>query len=158
MNDDLVWLFGLEKFFNYINETEKKKFIRNVINLKYSTVELKPWPLKELISFDYLSCHEHGREDRLNFYTNICSNNALTTSELIGVMHSIWPNNTLIKKLKIASGPILMRLVSLFPKTFIRPAKKKGSVTCTYPMVNYQKRKITGMIYYPANSKSILTA
>jgi hypothetical protein len=100
MNEDkLVWLFGLEKFFNYINDNEKKRFIRNIINLKYSTVDSKPWPLKELISYDYLSCQAQGREDRLNFYTNICSHDTLLTNELIGVMYSIWPADTLIKKL-----------------------------------------------------------
>jgi len=100
MNEDkLVWLFGLEKFFNYINDNEKKRFIRNIINLKYSTGESKPWPLKELISYDYTSCQAQGREDRLNFYTNICSRDTLFTNELIGVMHSIWPDDILIKKL-----------------------------------------------------------
>lgn len=100
MNEDtLVWLFGLEKFFNYINDIEKKKFVRNIINLKYSTGESKPWPLKELISYDYTSCNPQGRDDRLNFYTNICAQNTLITNELINVMYSIWPNDLLIKKL-----------------------------------------------------------
>jgi hypothetical protein len=100
MNEDkLVWLFGLEKFFNYINEVEKKKFVRNVINMKYSPSELRPWPLKELISNDYLKYPNQGRDDRLNFYTNICARDVLLSDELISVMYSIWPDDMLIKRL-----------------------------------------------------------
>ena len=116
-NDDtLVWLFGLEKFFNYINDLEKKKFVRNIINLKYSEGESKPWPLKELISYDYVSCNEDGRADRLNFYTNVCSNDTLQTLELIGVMYSIWPEDKLIKKIfdmvQIADDKLLTTVFS----------------------------------------------
>ena len=119
MNEDkLVWLFGLEKFFNYINDNEKKRFIRNIINLKYSTTDSKPWPLKELISYDYQSCQAQGRDDRLNFYTNICSHDTLLTNELIGVMHSIWPADTLIKKLfDISSLTDESTLTTVFSKS-----------------------------------------
>lgn len=100
MNEDtLVWLFGLEKFFSYINEPEKKKFIKNIIRLKYSQIDSKPWPLKDLISADYQFYPEQGRADRINFYTYVCSKNTLNSEQLIAVMHSIWPQDALIRKL-----------------------------------------------------------
>lgn len=97
--DNLTWLFGIEKFFNFINETEKKKFIRHIINMKYSEPNLKTWPLKDLISTDYESYPALNRNERLNFYTNICAEDRLITGELIYIMTSIWPNDAILKKL-----------------------------------------------------------
>ena len=72
-DNSITWLFGIEKFFNFINEPEKKKFIRYIINIKYSDVNAKPWPLKDIISMDYKLYPDTNRNDRLNFYTNICA-------------------------------------------------------------------------------------
>ncbi len=97
--NNLTWLFGIEKFFNFINETDKKKFIRNIINMKYSEANLKPWPLKDLIAADYELYLDAYRSDRLNFYANICAEDKLVTKELIYIMSSIWPNDPVIQKL-----------------------------------------------------------
>lgn len=97
--DNITWLFGIEKFFNFVNEPEKKKFIRYIINIKYSEVNSKPWPLKDLIAMDYNLYPDTNRSDRLNFYTNICSEGKLDTKELIYIMHSIWPTDSTILKL-----------------------------------------------------------
>lgn len=100
MNDDsLTWLFGIEKFFGFVNDIEKKTFIRHIINMKYSESKSKLWPLKELISVDYTAYPDAGRSDRLNFYTNICAEDALDTGEIIYIMSSIWPNDLLVNKL-----------------------------------------------------------
>jgi hypothetical protein len=97
--NNLTWLFGIEKFFNFINESEKKKFVRNIINMKYSEANLKPWPLKDLISSDYELFPSTNRNERLNFYANICAADKLYTDELIRIMISIWPNDEIIQKL-----------------------------------------------------------
>jgi hypothetical protein len=99
MDDNLTWLFGIEKFFNFVNEPEKKKFIRYVINMKYSEPNAKPWPLKDLIATDYATYPDTNRKDRLNFYTNICALDQLTTKDTISIMHSIWPDDIVIQKL-----------------------------------------------------------
>jgi len=99
MDDQLSWLFGIEKFFNFINEPEKKNFIRHIINMKYSEPKLKTWPLKDLIASDYELYSNLNRNERLNFYTNICAEDKLVTSELIYIMTSIWPNDVVLKKL-----------------------------------------------------------
>jgi hypothetical protein len=98
-NDNLTWLFGIEKFFNFINESEKKKFIRNIINMKYSEASSKPWPLKDLISSDYELYPDSYRSDRLNFYANICAEDKLVTKELIYIMNSIWTDDSVLQKL-----------------------------------------------------------
>lgn len=98
-DNNLTWLFGIEKFFNFINETEKKKFIKNIIRLKYSEVDSKPWSLKDLISSDYELYPSTYRSDRLNFYANICTKDKLVTNELIYIMSSIWPEDQVIQKL-----------------------------------------------------------
>lgn len=97
--NNLTWLFGIEKFFNFINESEKKKFVRNIINMKYSEANLKPWPLKDLISSDYELFPSTNRNERLNFYANICAADKLYTDELIRIMISIWPDDEIIQKL-----------------------------------------------------------
>jgi hypothetical protein len=99
MDNNLTWLFGIERFFNFINEPEKKKFVRNIINMKYSEANLKTWPLKDLISADYKLYPETGRDARLNFYANICANDKLATGELIYIMSSIWQDDAIIQKL-----------------------------------------------------------
>lgn len=99
MNDDLSWLFGIEKFFDFVHAPEKKNFVRNIINMKYSESKLKLWPLKELISADYTLYPDDNRSDRLNFYTNICAEDRLDTKELIYIMSLIWPKDQIIDKL-----------------------------------------------------------
>ena len=39
------------------------------------------------------------RSDRLNFYANICAEDKLVTKELIYIMNSIWPNDSVLQKL-----------------------------------------------------------
>lgn len=99
MENNITWLFGMEKYFQFINDIDKKEIIRNIINLKYTESTNKPWSLKNLISDDYKKYPELGREDRINFYTNVCTQDNVTTEEIIHLLHSIWPNDDLISKL-----------------------------------------------------------
>lgn len=97
--DEITWLFGIEKYFHFIQESNKKTFIRNIINLKYADQQSKPWSLKNLISDDYKKYPDASREDRLNFYTNVCSKDEITTEEIIRTITSIWPEDQFIQKL-----------------------------------------------------------
>lgn len=98
-DNNLTWLFGIERFFNFINDEQKKRFVRNIINMKYSEANLKTWPLKDLISTDYKLFPDSDRDVRLNFYANICANDKLETGELLYIMSSIWPEDEVIQKL-----------------------------------------------------------
>lgn len=97
--DKITWLFGIEKYFHFVQDVRKKQFIRNIINLKYVDQQSKPWSLKNLISDDYNKYPVAFREDRLNFYTNVCSKDEITTRDIIGTLHSIWPEDDFIHKL-----------------------------------------------------------
>jgi hypothetical protein len=97
--NEITWLFGIEKYFHFVQEKDKKKFIRNIINLKYTDHESKPWSLKNLISDDYKKYPDQFREDRLNFYTNVCSKDEVTTAEIIQTLTTIWPEDEFIQKL-----------------------------------------------------------
>lgn len=97
--DEITWLFGIEKYFHFIQEADKKTFIRNIINLKYTDHESKPWSLKNLISDDYNKYPDQSRENRLNFYTNVCSKDEVTTAEIIQTLTTIWPEDEFIQKL-----------------------------------------------------------
>ena len=119
-DNSITWLFGIEKFFNFVNEPEKKKFIRYIINIKYSEVNSKPWPLKDIISMDYKLYPDANRNDRLNFYTNICAEGKLDTKELIHIMHSIWPEDPLFIKLShIAESEFSDIVATIFSKSQI---------------------------------------
>lgn len=98
-NDKITWLFGIEKYFHFIQDKDKKQFIRHLINLKYTDQASKPWPLKNLISDDYKKFPEADRDNRLNFYTNICSTDEVTTADIIRTLGSIWPDDILVNKL-----------------------------------------------------------
>ncbi len=97
--DEITWLFGIEKYFHFVQDADKKIFIRNIINLKYADQESKPWSLKKLISDDYGKYPDEHREDRLNFYTNVCSRNEINTESIIRTLTTIWPNDEFIQKL-----------------------------------------------------------
>lgn len=119
-DNSITWLFGIEKFFNFANEPEKKIFIRHIINIKYSEVNSKPWPLKDIISTDYKLYPDTNRSDRLNFYTNICAEGKLDTKELIHIMHSIWPEDPLFNKLShIAESEFGDIVATIFSKSQI---------------------------------------
>ena len=51
--DNLQIVYGLEKYFNFVNDTIKEQFVRNLINLQHHTDNDRVWALKEIISFDY---------------------------------------------------------------------------------------------------------
>lgn len=99
MSSDITWLFGIEKYFHFVNDVEKKKFIRNIINLSYSEQDSRPWSLKTLMMDDYAKYPDKFRESRLTFYTTVCSKNIIGTKEIIDTMQSIWPEDELIQKL-----------------------------------------------------------
>ena len=118
MEDKLTWLFGFEKLLSYHDFIDEKKFIRNIINLKYTDEKNRPWALKNLISDDFKSYPESGRDDRINFYTNVCVSDELSTSELLGVCQIIWPNNELFNKVNAISGDLQL-LNAVFAKSQI---------------------------------------
>jgi len=97
--NDITWLFGVEKYFHFVQDSSKKEFIRNIINLKYADPASKPWSLRNLISDDYKKYPELQREDRLNFYTKVCSVNEITTEEITFALRSIWPDDSIVCKL-----------------------------------------------------------
>ena len=116
MDNSITWLFGIEKYFHFIQDPDKKEFIRGIINLKYSDGPSKPWALKKLIALDYEKYNKDRREDRLNFYTNVCSSDEITTEETILTLQSIWPDDPLTNKLfkivDLGRGDILATIFS----------------------------------------------
>jgi hypothetical protein len=51
------------------------------------------------MSDDYNKYPVAFRENRLNFYTNVCSKDEVTTRDIIGTLYSIWPEDEFIGKL-----------------------------------------------------------
>lgn len=99
MDNSITWLFGIEKYFYFMQDNDKKDFIRNIINLKYAEQQAKPWSLKKLIEDDYNKYPAALRENRINFYTNVCSTDSITTEDIVNTLHYIWPTDSLTNKL-----------------------------------------------------------
>lgn len=85
--------FGLEKYFNYINDTEKEKFVKNLINIQNNKEPDGPWALKELISFDYNNLPVDRRTDRLNMYASICIHKNLSIETTLILLNSAFPRD-----------------------------------------------------------------
>lgn len=97
--DNSQIVYGLEKYFNFTNDSVKEKFVRHLINLQHHTNEDKAWALKEIISYDYESLSELGRHNRLDIYTNIFKYSDLTVNSTIALFDSVWPDDEFCKKL-----------------------------------------------------------
>lgn len=116
--NEITWLFGMEKYFHFIQDSDKKQFVRNIINLKYADQQSKPWSLKKLISDDYNKYPAGQRDNRLNFYTNVCSKDEIDTKTIIGTMITIWPDDEFIQKLaKIVEAEKDLVLPVIFSKS-----------------------------------------
>ncbi len=99
MDNSITWLFGIEKYFYFVQDNDKKDFIRNIINLKYAEQQAKPWSLKKLIEDDYNKYPDALRANRINFYTMVCSTDSVTTEDIVNTLHSIWPEDGVTNKL-----------------------------------------------------------
>jgi hypothetical protein len=99
MDNSITWLFGIEKYFYFMQDNDKKDFIRNIINLKYAEQQAKPWSLKKLIEDDYNKYPDALRANRINFYTMVCSTDSVTTEDIVNTLHSIWPEDSVTNKL-----------------------------------------------------------
>lgn len=97
--DEITWLFGIEKYFHFVQDKDKREFIKNIIRLKYNKQPDKPWSLRNLISDDYKKYPDEFRDDRLNFYTNVCSRDTVTTEEIVRTLTTIWPEDPFVRKL-----------------------------------------------------------
>ncbi len=82
-----------------MQDNDKKDFIRNIINLKYTEQQAKPWSLKKLIEDDYNKYPDTLRSNRINFYTMVCSTDSVTTEDIVNTLHSIWPEDSVTNKL-----------------------------------------------------------
>lgn len=97
--DNLQIVYGLEKYFNFVNDTIKEQFVRNLINLQHHTDNDRVWALKEIISFDYENLQPLNRQDRLMIYTNICKNTDLNIDTTISLFDISWPDDAFVQKL-----------------------------------------------------------
>ena len=86
-------IYGLEKYFNFIQDEVKETFVKFVINLQHHNETDKPWALKELIAFDYNSLPEDRRRDRLNIYTSICIERNLNIEKTLILLDSAFPKD-----------------------------------------------------------------
>lgn len=86
-------IYGLEKYFNFIQDEVKETFVKFVINLQHHNETDKPWALKELIAFDYNNLPEDRRRDRLNIYTSICIERNLNIEKTLMLLDSAFPKD-----------------------------------------------------------------
>lgn len=97
--DNTAWIFGLEKFFEFKNDHDKKSFIRTFIKLFHTIDKDKFWALKNCIAMDYDNFTDQGRELRVNLYTELITQQNFTQSTLFWLLSDIWPADDFIQRL-----------------------------------------------------------
>lgn len=97
--DNTAWIFGLEKFFEFKNDHDKKSFIRTFIKLFHTIDKDKFWALKNCIAMDYDNFTDQGREQRVNLYTELITQQNFTQSTLFWLLSDIWPADDFIQRL-----------------------------------------------------------
>lgn len=86
-------IYGLEKYFNFTNDTKKETYIKHIINLQHHSETDKPWALKELIAYDYENLTSDQRLERLNTYTVICVQRNLNIEMTVFLLNSAFPGD-----------------------------------------------------------------
>lgn len=97
--DNTAWIFGLEKFFEFKNDHAKKSFIRAFINLFYALEKDKFWALRNCIAMDYDNFTDHGRELRVNLYTELITQQNFTQNTLFWLLSDIWRDDEFVQRL-----------------------------------------------------------
>lgn len=97
--DNNAWIFGLEKFFEFRNQPDKKLFIRAFINIFYALEKDRFWALRSCICMDYEQFSSDGREQRINLYTELATRQTFTQNTLFWLLSDIWRNDEFIQRL-----------------------------------------------------------
>jgi hypothetical protein len=112
--------FGLEKYFNYINDTAKEKFVKHLINIQNHNETDGPWALKELIAYDYNNLPVDRRTDRLNMYATLCIQKNLNIELTLFLLDSAFPKDRFCELLSTLFARGKEELIaSIFSKTQI---------------------------------------
>lgn len=84
------WLFGLERFFDFTDQKDKKELIKNMIRMLHSNEKDKLWALKNCISNDYEKFKEEHRDLRLGLYVELLQQQKISHTSLFWLMNDIW--------------------------------------------------------------------
>lgn len=95
------WLFGLEKFYEFREETDKKEFVKNIIRLIHNSDQDKAWGLKKCIATDYENYPKDGRDGRISIYVEIMNQASVSHNTMFWLMSTIWKEDELIEKLHL---------------------------------------------------------
>jgi hypothetical protein len=111
-------VYGLEKYFNFVNDKLKENYLRHLIDLQHHEDVNRPWALKQAIHFDYEHLPKQGRDDRINTYTVICVDRNLNVESTIYLLSNAFPEDSFCIKLSYlqAQGKELL-LASIFSRT-----------------------------------------
>lgn len=111
-------VYGLEKYFNFVNDKLKESYLRHLIDLQHHEDVNRPWALKEAIRFDYEHLPKQGRDDRINTYTVICVDRNLNVESTIYLLSNAFPEDSFCIKLSYlqSQGKELL-LASIFSRT-----------------------------------------
>ena len=98
MNNKQI-VYGLEKYFNFINDKLKESYLRHLIDLQHHETENRPWALKDTIQFDYEHLPKQGRDDRINTYTLICVDHNLNIESTVYLLSNAFPEDSFCMKM-----------------------------------------------------------
>jgi hypothetical protein len=118
MSNNKQIVYGLEKYFNFVNDKLKESYIRHLIDLQHHEDVNRPWALKEAIRFDYEHLPKQGRDDRINTYTSICVDCNLNIESTVYLLSNAFPEDSFcIKLAHLQSQGKELLLGSIFSRT-----------------------------------------
>lgn len=91
--DQTSWLFGLEKFFEFTGQKDKRELVKNMIRMIHSNEKDKLWALKNCIANDYEKFKVENRDLRLGLYVELLQQQRIDHTSLFWLMNDIWADD-----------------------------------------------------------------
>jgi hypothetical protein len=111
-------VYGLEKYFNFLNDKLKENYLRHLIDLQHHDTENRPWALTQAIKFDYNNLSQNGRDDRISTYTSICVQQNLNIEITVYLLSTAFPEDSFLQKLALLQSQGKESLLgSIFSRT-----------------------------------------
>lgn len=111
------WLFGLEKFFEFLEDYEKKEFVKNMIRIIHNSDKDKVWGLKKCIMTDFEKYPAENRDNRVSIYVETTNTGEISHNNLFWLMSTIWGDEFIDKLHLLFNNSDLSVADDLFSKS-----------------------------------------
>ena len=111
------WLFGLEKFYEFLEDHDKRDFVKNIIRIIHSSDKDKAWALKRCFTTDFEKYPAESRDGRLSIYVDTMNMGEISHNNLFWLMTTIWGDEFINKLHLLFNNSDLTVADDLFSKS-----------------------------------------